>query len=56
MAPDSSAIEGVGNIWEYMNGDGEFEIVVTLSNNTEGTGGKHAILSEDGHWEKCEIR
>ncbi len=31
-----------------MNGDGEFEIVVILSNNTEGTGGKHAIDSESG--------
>ncbi len=48
MAPDSSVIEGVGVIWEDLNGDGTLEIAVTLSNNTEGTGGKHAIFSEDG--------
>ncbi len=48
MVPDNSVIEGVGAIWEDMNGDGELEIVVTLSNNAEGTGGKHAIFNENG--------
>ncbi len=48
MAPDSSVIEGVGAIWEDLNGDGIFEIAVTLSNNIEGTGGKHVIFSENG--------
>lgn len=49
MAPDSSVIEGIGAIWEDLNGDGTLEIAVTLSNNTEGTGGKHAIFSEEGN-------
>ncbi len=48
MAPDSSVIEGVGAIWKDLNGDGDLEIAVTLSNNTEGTGGKHAIFNENG--------
>ena len=47
-APDSSVIEGVGAIWEDMDGDGELEIVVTLSNNIEGTGGKHVLFNESG--------
>ncbi|TFH41395.1 MAG: hypothetical protein E4G94_08015 [ANME-2 cluster archaeon] len=48
FAPDSSVIEGVGAIWEDLNGDGKLEIAVTLSNNEEGTGGKHVIFNENG--------
>ena len=48
FAPNSSVIEGIGAIWEDLNGDGKLEIAVTLSNNTEGTGGKHVIFSENG--------
>ena len=48
MAPDSSVIEAISVIWEDIDGDGKREIATTLSNNTEGVGGKHVLFSEEG--------
>ena len=46
--PDQAVIEGVSPIWADADEDGQEELLVTLSNNKEGSGAKLVLFDKDG--------